>query len=1367
MAITAENYKKAEAALAKARSNPNEDKGKIERLQMALNSFYEGYQPDEPYKSYQAPGAVPQATQESLPNDPIQLDQSSGPSNDMAGYWYEPSVDSVKEYVKRTGFQPSSTKYLKSVTPSDVLLSKIGLGRSDSNDIEKDTADYREVAQRMYEEDKAKNPELKRYKDIELTKNPLDYTVGGVLKYGPGVVAKAVRGATAGLAEPVARAFLQSGPVGTDPSLYRQRTDEQRHIDEQSADQTLNSVRNIEERSGVPGKLAEVAGAVASPIAPGNLVAHGVANRLGYEGAGVLAKSAISGAGGALSANVEGGITDAVEGRNRGESWEDIARTASENVPLRTLLGGAIGTGFDLAGQLSGGVSRAVRNSDHDLRLATEAGAETHPILGIKAPEDIMENVRAYHQGRTGDVGHPEDIAAAKVAPQIEQKALSDIDAERKLIGEETQAYINHPEIANQEEDAKPLVEELLSSFHKGAVETPLTGQLANPDDSTVNTIRKALSTFGEVKYLPPGEALPFAQQSNGIVLDGQHMRGLGIEAQPGMTPVYVPGKVKAHSLLEFEGLIDKELKAASAKGDVDNPLWKRINLVTKNIRDRFGVPNEGPKDWGNPFETTPSFRPGPQSATALPPQLNVTATPRPEAIPGVGPFQPRTGFMDPPNPFQPHAIAQPPVDIQAQNPVGVNLPRQPEPLGLGPGQRFDIPGQPRGIDAIVPQRPIEVGNQPSRPTIQQPQPQPQVNSMDDAEARLNELYGSNWTEEGQHAADNQGGPYGLGFWGDGTPKHPVIPESSTPPGPIQEMINRHQQERFLASPDPSRMSPSETTDANIAEIAKYSDSFIEMNPKFDPLSPDVRDMGSQAGYDSVSPSMLERPTAPVPADDSFNLAREREQVGSAKTEWGQEKMERPTALHFRPSEQIKYVDELSSMNRDLEEGINRDVRLGENKRLKDWADASESNDLQSLYDRVSGKEQPELSASEAPEILPSESPKTSILPPRQPSSKPDSLFPDVPKQVGEPDKVKLAQADEIANPPPPRVLDVIKKTDELADSLDAEELDTVHSYTQRHGDKVGSEAWKSATKKLTIDNPTAAGALYHGTRMPQAELDKILSSRKLHVDRPLSTSYNRLISSSMAYKEAERGVPVMFKFPKVDNAISLASKKLGLHGTSGEQEILLNDKFFDAVSRGKDEDGNLVIEFVQAKRPPPQHSATLEDGTKVSGLSALRRNQSLRQQKLEETSKRVGADRGTTAQKVLGFGSGPGRAETDAALLEQARALGLEKELREAAGTAAYQRLRQRSIGQAGKGYTRSIVDVLGMRADPFLRAAAGGPVNPAIPNPTSPSGRIYQYLFENPTTSPLNLTRGLPAARFEPTVENYINQQDKDRQK
>lgn len=361
------------------------------------------------------------------------------------------------------------------------------------------------------------------------------------------------------------------------------------------------------------------------------------------------------------------------------------------------------------------------------------------------------------------------------------------------------------------------------------------------------------------------------------------------------------------------------------------------------------------------------------------------------------------------------------------------------------------------------------------------------------------------------------------------------------------------------------------------------------------------------------------------------------------------------------------------------------------------------------------------------------------------------SLFPEVKDQAGIPNKSEMARAEQ--TPDVGKVKEIVDKTDKAAAGLTPEELDAIHSYTSRKGEKVGTPEWESATKKLTVDKPTEGGALYHGTRLPQAKIDEILKNKSFSMSKPTSTSYNRDIASAMAHSRAGRGEPVIFHVDEIDNGVSLASRKLGIRGTNNEKEILLNNKDFEVSGTSKDSDGNLVINLKQKITTPEQLKATHKSGKELTGFSALRNKQHEILSKLEETKKRTGGSSEESAHnQVLGYKTGEGRPYKDEALINEAEKLGLRQQLEEVPATREYPGLRARAFAGGGEGPMNTLKDFLGFRLDPVLGAIAGQGVNPYTAMPNTPAGRIQQYLFRQgvPFYPLLEGKAGLAGARY-----------------
>jgi hypothetical protein len=401
-----------------------------------------------------------------------------------------------------------------------------------------------------------------------------------------------------------------------------------------------------------------------------------------------------------------------------------------------------------------------------------------------------------------------------------------------------------------------------------------------------------------------------------------------------------------------------------------------------------------------------------------------------------------------------------------------------------------------------------------------------------------------------------------------------------------------------------------------------------------------------------------------------------------------------------------------------------------------------------------------DLYTANPPESLPADSYQSVKPESVKPQSK-DELFPDVPDQVGIPDKKELIEKHYGTDPE--KVKKIIADTDKLADNLSKEELAAVHDYTGGKGTKVGTPEWESALKKLEIKNPTDAGPIYSGTRMSQQQFDKMIKGGLFSVNKPMSGSFNEGVSGAFAAGRPKRGeVPVVFKIDELDSASSFNSKKLGVRGTTGEREVILNNKDFEISGTSKNEHGDTVVHL---KQRPTQLRETLEDGTVVTGFSAKRHQQHKALQELEELKRKTGSTEQSTYSNVLNYAKNPANYYKDQALMEEANKLGLGDQLREVAGTRAFQALSNRanptnliSLNPSGSRF-----DPIMMRLDPIFGALSNQPANPFVKAPNTIGGRIQQFML-NQLKNSSNLSGGTGAARYgnEITRELLPNEED-----
>lgn len=208
----------------------------------------------------------------------------------------------------------------------------------------------------------------------------------------------------------------------------------------------------------------------------------------------------------------------------------------------------------------------------------------------------------------------------------------------------------------------------------------------------------------------------------------------------------------------------------------------------------------------------------------------------------------------------------------------------------------------------------------------------------------------------------------------------------------------------------------------------------------------------------------------------------------------------------------------------------------------------------------------------------------------------------------------------------PDKVKALRKQSDETAAALSEGEVDAIRSFTSRKGDKVGTPEWQSAVKKLTIQNPTAAGPLYHGTRMSRQQIDETLKSGSFATTAPTSLSYNKDLSDAFSHAREGRGEKVMLEVQHLNEGQNLLSPKLGVGRSGLEREInLANPTKFKVVGSSVDGEGVTHIRLQDASASGGSGLAeAIKSTTDKSGLSSV-----------SAVVKAMGGDR-TAAHKAL-----------------------------------------------------------------------------------------------------------------------------------
>lgn len=625
MAITSENYKKAEDWLSKAKSDPSVNKSKIAQIEQDLRSFYEG----------ESSGALP-TTSQSAP-----AARRSG----IAGYYYEPSVEEFRNAITNPEVQKSlnlqdrfKNDYIqpvgeKTLSNNELLDPNTYVGSTaklDPKYLGEDSSEYKAYADYAYNKEKTNNPNLHRYSDLDITTSPFKKALGAAIKYGPAAVLGAEKSIALGIPRKTASVVAGNIPNSAADTEYdAMGAPSGGEYHPEKAERVIKSVEDLESLSPGANTAGNFAG-YAVPIAPANLAARGMMSSLGYETAGPLTKAAISGLTGSTVASGEGAAQDIID--NPGISGQELW----DNTKPRAFWGGVAGSALDLVAQGAGRTQKAIEESPRwsPIKNQKDIGGDTNFITGIQTTPEVRENVRLGTGPRQNVT--PQDIAAQKVAPQFRESIdLKNTNA-RKTVDATLEEYLNRPEIASQQESMQPVAEGILDMFSKGTFEGAVTGDIKHSNQGAVDTFKKALMSIGEIAHMAPEEAALYAKNNNGIMLSPKQLKGLGITSEAGKVPVYVASKTNARALLEMEGMIDEKLKMAGTEGGINNPIWKGINRSVKSVRDKFGAPIPEFHDPGMPFTHTPGSESG--SAQPIQPESPVVVNGSPNQSKTIGP---------------------------------------------------------------------------------------------------------------------------------------------------------------------------------------------------------------------------------------------------------------------------------------------------------------------------------------------------------------------------------------------------------------------------------------------------------------------------------------------------------------------------------------------------------------------------------------------------------------------------------------------------------------------------------------------------------------------------------------------------------
>lgn len=161
---------------------------------------------------------------------------------------------------------------------------------------------------------------------------------------------------------------------------------------------------------------------------------------------------------------------------------------------------------------------------------------------------------------------------------------------------------------------------------------------------------------------------------------------------------------------------------------------------------------------------------------------------------------------------------------------------------------------------------------------------------------------------------------------------------------------------------------------------------------------------------------------------------------------------------------------------------------------------------------------------------------------------------------------------------------------------LSDDELDAVRSFTSRGGDKVGTPEWDSAVDKLTVKNPTDAGPLYRGTRMPKDQIESLLSKGEWSNKEPTSFSYNKDLADAFGHGREARGQKVLFQVNQLDEGANFLHRQVGVGRSGLEREInIAKPTKLRVIGSTVDDEGTTVIKL--ASRGGEQGSVSVGQG--------------------------------------------------------------------------------------------------------------------------------------------------------------------------
>lgn len=1271
----------------------------------------------------------------------------SDPSKDTSGfnYHFEPSVTEVQEALR------SNPRLLQELDPlgewsriaeaerqedvADPMSGYVGgtntvAARTYLDNLTDQDSLYKRYADRMWEqrmeEARKKGQGVQRYRDIHFEDGQkVDYLAGGLEYNIDRRLAPAALGAADSVSFGIASPYMDTvrdlyeyelGKYGVDVDFPRS-----------------SEVINRSPGSYVVGNL----GGYAVPGNPSNLLQAGAAARLGYGAAGrfggsMLGKAAISAGTGAAVNVAEGAIGDYTRALGQGQGLGEAAVTAGENVLPNAGFGAAAGGLFDAAGQAADMTRRGFRK-DPDMRaLKTleEAGGRTDVLRGVVAPDQVNQYIdeSLIH----GNVGSPAAIAAQGVAGDIDQSLTKQSIDEGEAIKARKEEYFNHPAYRDIQESGQPAIQGLVDLAGEGWVAGPVTGAPRNMNMEQVDRIGKMIREYTDVpQVVNAKDAQAFADEWGGVVIDGElgnRLYGLDEKhaAPPGYAIVAVPLPMNARNITQLEDVIDEQLNMGKTRGRTDDAVWNRMNERVKEVRDKFPLWEDeagnlvAPPGWQDPNAPKPApegpVYEGEFVESSRPARTDLE--PRgPDTEPMGPPPPPPGGPRLPPNGGLPAGDDSPLARLagrgQRELPPGSDL------EGVSVPQNADDRGAlERMLDAGL-DRP----DAPALPVseIEDAALRQQVERDRTAEAwRQNEGPTRKWFEDilapGREARSGE-----TKRMMDLTEQQRAMEEAMGTVnnidkrlGPIEEGQKKQMLADLISKKLGRKVTVADLVKAGL--IASGVGAMVSGDADAEQAGAGaaVVGLGAILGKSKNVNEIVER-VSKVTADAVKRLTPEEKQ---AITEWSNSSRQYKQSYERvgrTPEENAKKLKELGY----------KDEQIAKHKGRKTFSAGDEAN-VKALDGAMN-----KLAIHQP----------TDYGPLYRGFSAGDRMY-------DMPDIESLRKNGTFINKTP------------ISTSYNARGADdfTVKAFDKPDQTPVILEFARvnRAAPRVHPDLQTLGG----DARMREAEVIIPPGSTFKVVGRKTKKVYRypegHKLHDPKEFRDAE-----VFVLEQVEDAprsawtdAAMIAATLGVG--AGASAVADDDDSGAAaggavgamavMGRRRGKGGGKRTPPTEPPKYPRQPEMTLENGRVVRGFSALRQRQHEALNSLERSRARVGAnDKEPVVKRVMGFEQGPD-ANADKALLEEAKKIGKEDELRMAAATSVYPQLRKRSFFLGGQGWRRGAADFAGLHGDKILEYMSGrfSPQFERNPFQKTPPGTMEDLMREF-----FNVTGGRQGAR------------------